>query len=153
MADFLWISNGDFLHYWLVISLTLIVIDFFINTEVLSWVAMAIFATWATALMDVPAVWSVLVFIIFFVIAALFYVFVFKALTRSLTAYATRNAPAELNDTLKGKSGIVCGEGENLGVTVDGVIYPVADESRPGLTAGDTVKVEVIKDGMAFVTK
>lgn len=153
VADFLWISDGDFLHYWVAISITLIVVDFFLDTEILSWIALGVFAVWATAYVDPAPAWATLVFINFYVLAGLFYIFIFKAITKFFVNYATRNAPPEINDTLKGKKGVICGESVNMGVSVEGVIYPVAEECRDGLVAGDFVSVTDFKNGIAYVAK
>lgn len=153
VADFLWISDGEFLHYWVAISLTLIVLDFFLDTEILSWIALGVFAAWATAFVDPSPAWATLVFINFYVLAGLFYIFVFKTITNFIVNFATRNAPPELNDTLKGKTGVIGGEEFNMGVSIDGVIYPVAEECREKLTAGDIVKITDFKNGIAYVAK
>ena len=42
LADFFGVSDGTFLHWMLAISLTLLVLDVFCNTEVLSWLSMLV---------------------------------------------------------------------------------------------------------------
>lgn len=153
IADFLWISDGDFLHYWLAISLTLIVLDFFINTEFLSWIATLIFATWATAWCNPPGVWSVLVFLVFLAVAIAFYIFIIKKLTMMLAKAATKGSPAEINDTLVGQRGEICGSEENLSIKVDGVIYPVAPSCQALATAGDIVEVSEFREGLVYFKK
>ena len=153
LADFLWMSDGDFLHYWVAICLTLIVLDFFINTEVLSWIAMFIFATWATAWCDPHGVWSVLVFLLFLAVAVALHLFVLRKITLLLAKAATKDAPAEANDMLVGQRGEVCGSGENLSIKVDGVIYPIASTCHSMVNSGDFAEVAEFKDGLVYIKK
>ncbi|MBE6417800.1 MAG: hypothetical protein E7033_04970 [Akkermansiaceae bacterium] len=156
IADFLWMSDGDFLHYWLAISLTLIILDVFINTDLLSWVAMALFATWATACIDPPAAWSVLVFMGFFMLAALFYMTVLKKIAIGLTQLADNKAdtPPEPEQVLPGKTGEVkLGEEGCLCVVINGQTYLIEDTCRPNLTPGDTVAITAYNKGIVKVCK
>lgn len=153
VADFLWMSDGDFLHYWIAVSLTLIVLDFFINTEFLSWIAMLIFAMWATAWCNPPGVWSVLLFLLFLSVAMAFYILVIKKLTSLIAKVATKDAPTEANDMLAGQHGEVCGSGENLSIKVDGVIYPIATTCHPMVKSGDYAEVAEFRDGMVYIKK
>lgn len=156
IADFLWMSDGDFLHYWLAISLTLIILDVFFNTDFLSWVAMALFATWATACIDPPAAWSVLVFIGMFMLAALFYIMVLKKLAIGLTQLANNKAdtPSEPEQYLPGKTGTVKqGEEDCLCVIICGQTYLIDDTCRAGISPGDTVAVTAYNKGIVKVCK
>ncbi len=156
IADFLWMSDGDFLHYWLAISLTLIILDVFINTDLLSWVAMALFATWATACIDPPSAWSVLVFAGFFMLAATFYMTVLKKIAIGLTQLAENKAdtPPEPEQTLPGKTGKVkLGEDDYLSVVIDGQTYLIDDKCRPNISPGDTVAITDYNKGIVKVCK
>lgn len=156
IADFLWMSDGDFLHYWLAISLTLIILDVFINTDLLSWVAMALFATWATACIDPPAEWSALIFIAFFIIAGLFYMTVLKKIALGLTQLAENkiDTPPEPEQVLPGKIGKVkLGEEDCLSVVIDGQTYLIDDTCRAKLSPGDSVAVTAYNKGIVKVCK
>ena len=73
LADFFGVSNGTFLHWMLAISLTLLVLDVFCNTEFLSWISMLVFSLWGTMQFELPVQWSVLVYIVILIICAVFY--------------------------------------------------------------------------------
>lgn len=150
LANFLWLSDSEFLHYWIAVSLTLIILDFFINTEILSWVAMILFAVWATAWVEPSAAWSILVFILFLAIAIAFYMIVIKGIPKVLANSATKIAPAGMNETLIGMRGPVCGSGENLSVNLNGVIYPIATCFHAKYKAGDVIEVEDFREGMVY---
>ena len=58
---FLGIDHGTFLHIMLAVAITLLVLDIFVCTELLSWVSLLLFAAWGTWLVGAPWQWSVLV--------------------------------------------------------------------------------------------
>ncbi|MBR5894044.1 MAG: hypothetical protein IKZ13_00700 [Akkermansia sp.] len=152
LADFLWISDGVFLHWLLAIALTALVLDVFFQTEVVSWGALVAFAIWATCKCDLPTQWSVLLFIVFLGIAIALYCAVWKQLlSRFTNKVLMKNAPKEVLDGYVGGKGEICGEGSNMCVKYNTELHIVAEECRDGLTAGDKVIICEFKDGYAVV--
>lgn len=154
LADFFGISNGTFLHWMLAISLTLLVLDVFCNTEFLSWISMLVFALWGTMQFDLPVQWLVLVYIVILIISAVFYYTIWTHCVRRLVMEVIlRRAPKEAQESLVGTRGRIVGEDDSLSVKYGDQFLPVAEPCRGGVSAGDVVVITEVKDGYACVTK
>ena len=154
LADFFGISNGTFLHWMLAISLTLLVLDVFCNTEVLSWISMLVFSLWATMQFDLPVQWLVLVYVLVLIVCAVFYYTLWTHCVRRLVMDGImRHAPREAQDNLAGTAGRIVGEGDSLSVKYGDQFLPVAEDSRAGFSAGDAVIITAVKDGFATVKR
>lgn len=154
LADFFGVSDGTFLHWMLAISLTLLVLDVFCNTEALSWISMLVFALWGTMQFDLPVQWSVLVYIIILIIcAALYYTLWTHCVRKLVMDCIMRNAPKEAQESLKGTMGRIAGEGDALCVKYGDQFLPVAVDCRTGLSAGDEVEIISVENGFARVKR
>lgn len=154
LADFLGVSNGTFLHWMLAISLTLLVLDVFCNTEILSWISMLVFAAWGTAQFDLPVQWSVLAFIIILIICAVLYFTLWNHCVRRLVMdVIMRRAPREAQENLAGTRGCIVGEPGNFSVKYGDQFLPVAAGSSAGLATGDIVVITAVQNGFALVER
>ncbi|MBQ3241083.1 MAG: hypothetical protein IJB00_07880 [Akkermansia sp.] len=155
LADtFLGIEHGTFLHIMLAVAVTLLVLDIFICTELLSWLSLLIFAAWGTWLVGAPWQWSVLVFIGFLaLVCALYYTLWVQCVRRVIMGVLLRNAPRESTEDIVGKTAVVLGEAESLCIRWEDHIIPIEPDSRSGLTAGDKVVILAIRGGLAHVRK
>lgn len=154
LADFFGVSNGTFLHWMLAISLTLLVLDVFCNTEVMSWISMLVFALWGTMQFELPVQWLVLVFIVILILCAVLYYTIWTHCVRRLVMEVImRRAPKEAQEDLAGTSGRVVGEGDSLCIKFGDQILPLAVECRTGLKAGDAVVIESLRNGFVHVTR
>lgn len=150
LADFFGVSNATFLHWMLAVSLTLLVLDVFCNTEFLSWVAMLVFALWATMQFELPVQWSVLVFVLALIVCAVFYYTLWIHCVRRLVMDCImRRAPKEAQENLEGTAGRIVGEGDALSVRYGDQYLPVAN--RAGLVSGDSVTITEVRNGYAVV--
>lgn len=151
---FLGIDHGTFLHIMLAVAITLLVLDIFVCTELLSWVSLLLFAAWGTWLVDAPWQWSVLVFIGFLVlVCVLYYTLWVQCVRRVVMDLVLRNSPRESTEQMVGKPATVLGEGENLCIRWEDHIIPIESDDRAGLSAGDKVIIEAVRGGMAHVRK
>lgn len=154
LADFFGVSNGTFLHWMLAISLTLLVLDVFCNTEVMSWISMLVFAWWGTMQFELPVQWMVLVFILILILCAVLYYTIWTHCVRRLVMEVImRRAPKEAQEDLAGTPGRVVGEGDALCVKFGDQILPLAAECCTGLKAGDAVVIEVLRSGFVHVRR
>jgi membrane protein implicated in regulation of membrane protease activity len=154
LADFFGISNGTFLHWMLAISLTLLVLDVFCNTEVLSWISMLVFSLWATMQFDLPVQWMVLVYVLVLILCAVLYYTLWTHCVRRLVMDGVmRNAPREAQENLAGTAGRIVGEGDSLSVKYGDQYLPLADSCRAAFSAGDEVTITAVKDGQATVQR
>ena len=154
LADFFGISNGTFLHWMLAVSLTLLVLDIFCNTEVLSWISLLVFALWGTMQFDLPVQWSVLVYVLILILCAVFYYTLWTHGVRRLVMdVILRRAPLEAQENLAGTPGRIVGEGDNLCVKYGDQFLPVAEADRHGLKAGDAVTIAAVNSGYASVKR
>lgn len=155
LADFFGLSNGAFLHGMLAVALTLLVLDVVVNTEIMSWIALAVFATWGTAVCDLPLQWSVLVFLAFVALGcAVYYTLWNWVVRRGLVRLLTRFSPPDgIREAETGGTGTVIGQGEQLCVRREDRVYPIAASCRSGLQAGDAVRITGMDGATALVEK
>ena len=152
LADFFGISNGTFLHWMLAISLTLLVLDIFCNTELISWLSMLTFALWSTMQFNLAVQWMVLVYILVLIASAVFYYTIWTHCVRRLIMEGLlKNAPREAQDNLVGTPGRIVGEESFLSVKYGDQFLPLAEDCRSGFSAGDAVIITGVKDGFATV--
>lgn len=151
---FLGIDHGTFLHIMLAVAITLLVLDIFICTELLSWGALLLFAAWGTWLVGAPWQWSVLVFIGFLaLVCVLYYTLWVQCVRRVVMDLILRRAPMESTEQAAGKTAPVLGEGDNLCIRWEDHIIPIEADDRAGLTAGDKVVIDAVRGGLAHVHK
>ncbi len=154
LADFLWVSDGVFLHWMLAVSITLLVLDiFFFNTDFLTLLAMGLFAAWGTMCISPPAQWSILTFFIFIIIwAALYYGVWKKLISPVVNGYVHKRAPEDdLGTLLTGKTGTVCGEPGSFCIKVGDQLFPLAAEQHGSVKEGDTVCIARFEGGVAHI--
>lgn len=138
----------------LAVALTLLVLDVFVNTELMSWAALVIFASWGTWELGLPLQWAVLVFLCFLMLGFAVYFTLWNRGVRPLfMACLNRHAPKESTLQEVGCTGIVVGEGETLCVRREDRLYPVAEACRSGLKAGDAVRIIAMEGACARVEK
>ena len=153
-STFLGIEHGTFLHIMLAVAITLLVLDIFVCTELLSWGALLLFAAWGTWLVGAPWQWSILVFIVFLaLVCVLYYTLWTQCIRRFIMNLVLRNAPRESTEQVIGKTATVLGEGEQLCIRWEDHIIPVDEADRSGLVAGDKVVIDSLSGGMARVHK
>ena len=148
------IEPGVFLHWMLAICLTLLVLDIFCNTEVISWVALVVLAIWGTLQFELPIQWLVLVFILLLLVAAGIYYTVWNhCVRRFFMQLLTRHAPLEAQEALVGKTGRILAQGDDMCVKVGDQLFPVDETCRHGLIAGDMVQISAFREAHACVRK
>lgn len=154
LADFFGVSNGTFLHWMLAISLTLLVLDVFCNTEFLSWVSMLVFSLWATMQFELPIQWSLLVYVLVLIVCAVFYYTLWTHCVRRLVMDCImRRAPKEAQENLSGTQGRIVGEGDNISVKYGDQYLPLSPSCRGVYVAGDQVVIVEVKEGFAVVRR
>lgn len=154
LADFFSLSNGEFLHWMLAVALTLLVLDVFVNTELLSWVSLVIFAAWGTWEIGLPLQWSALVFLGFLTLGFALYFTLWNRCVRPLFMHSlNRRAPKESVAADIGARGTIVGEGEQLCVRCQDRLYPLAPACAAGLHAGDSVRITALEGAVAKVEK
>ena len=154
LADFFSLSNGEFLHWMLAVALTLLVLDVFINTELMSWAALVIFAAWGTWEIGLPLQWSVLVFLGFLTLGFALYFTLWNRCVRPLFMHTlNRRAPKESVTADVGVRGTIVGEGEQLCVRCQDRLYPLTPDGTAGLHAGDSVRITALEGAVAKVVK
>lgn len=148
------LNSGTFLHWMLAVGITLLVLDVFFSTELLSWLALVIFAAWGTWLVGLPLQWSVLVFCAFLALAAGLYFAMWNQLVRPFVMRVMlRHSPRESIETLSGRHGCIIGSDGHLCVRIDDQIFPLAESCRAGLAAGDKVRLRGMEGATALVEK
>lgn len=147
------LDAGDFLHWALASSVTLLVLDIFFCTEFLSWLAVIILAAWCTWLLNLPIQWSALVFIITLAIIFTVYYFLWnKAIRPFVNKIRLRHTAPDVQETLIGQRGVVRGEGEHLCVRCADELWLIHPQDRSHFTEGDHVVVTALEHGLARVS-
>lgn len=142
-------SNGEFLHWMLAVALTLLVLDIFVNTELMSWASLVIFAAWGTWELGLPLQWSALVFLGFLLLGFALYFALWNRCVRPLfMTWLTRKAPQESSAQEVGGIGTIVGQGAQLCVRREDRLFSVAEPCREGLHEGDRVRITAM-DGAA----
>ncbi len=159
LFNFLNIDVLTFLHWMLAISITLFIIDIFLQTELISWGALLVFALYFTALieskLDLPIQWLCLVFILFLSLAFVFYYTVWCKLVRPvINKSLLRKATTEYPDRAAGQKGsfrII--DGKNF-VEWDGELWQaVASEDKQKLSQfHDREEVTIVKSELGKLT-
>ena len=151
-SGFFCVSNGVFLHWMLAISLTLLVLDVFCNTEILSWASMLIFALWGIMQFDLPMQWMVLGFVLILILCAVLYYTIWThCFRRVIMGVIMRRSPMEAQDSLSGTPGRIVGTGDSLCVKYGDQFLPLAQECRESVAPGDEVLICEVKSGYAWV--
>lgn len=146
-------NNATFLHWTLAIGVTLLVLDLFCNTEVIAWIALFCFATWATFLTGAPLQWSLLIFLLYLAVAVALYYAVWSVVVRPfVVGLMLRHSPAEDDQLLVGRHGTIVGEGEEMHLRIADELWPIAENSRSGLRPGDQATVTAYRNGVVNVT-
>lgn len=145
-------NNAAFLHWTLAIGITLLVLDLFCNTEVIAWIALFCFATWATLLTGAPVQWSLLIFLLYLAAAAALYYAVWSVFIRPfVVGLMLRHSPAEDDQLLIGRHGTIIGEGDDMHLRVADELWPVEEHSRASLKPGDTATITGYHNGIVTV--
>jgi membrane protein implicated in regulation of membrane protease activity len=140
---------------WLIaITLTLFIIDLFVEDETPSWIAMLTLATYFTAKID-PSFkwWFVVYFCILSIIFSLYYLFFRNVLLKISDKTWWRNSPNETIDRIIGKKGCIRIINGVTMVKWDDELWHVANADALSLADGDKVIVEAFADGQATVKK
>lgn len=131
------------------IAITLLVLDLFFNTELISWLALICMAAWGTYLTGPAWEWSVLVFIIYLGVSIAFYYALWVSFVRPCVAKTLlRNAAPEDDELMVGRHGTVVGEGEAMHLRIADELWPVDEASRSGLKPGDQATVTGYRNGV-----
>ncbi len=156
LTAWLWMADQSVLNWMLAVGITLLLVDLlFFDTDLLTLVAMALFAWWGTVRINPPTEWSVFTFIIFLLLWAIFYYVFWKLLIRSTINRAIKAvAPKDhLGETLPGKTGHICGNHESRFIKIEDQIFPISARDHAWVEHDELVRVTAFKDGAVFVEK
>lgn len=148
--------SADFLHWFLAVALTLLVIDIFTCTEILSYASLAIFAAWGTWMTGAPLQWSVLVFIIYAALGVAFYYLCWAKIVRPWVmklCFGHSSLSREAAEALVGQTGTVIGEGEEMYLRVLDELWAVDESCRAGFANGDRARITAYDRGVVCIEK
>ncbi len=151
-----------FLHWMLAVSITLFILDIFIQTEFISWGSLLIFALYFTMLLeanfDIPTQWLLLIFIIFLAIAFVFYYAVWCKLVKpSINKSLLRKATIEYADRASGETGVFRIIDGKFFIEWDGILWQASnvDTDVPLNNYADQEEVTIVKSelGKLYINK
>ncbi len=154
--DLLWFTEQSVLNWMLAIGITLLVVDIiFFDTDLLTLLAMGVFAWWGTVLLNPPTEWSALTFITFLFLWTLFYYVFWKLLIRrTINKFIKAAAPKDhLGETLPGKCGHICSTPDSRFIKIEDQIFPISERDHKWVTDGERVRITDFKNGVAYVEK
>ncbi len=148
-------QGGSFFHWLLAVSLTLLILDTVVCTELLSWVALVLFALYGTWLAELPIQWSVLVFLACLAVEVVLYYTFWSQVVRPLVMKVMlRGAPDDIQENPVGRTGIaIQGDDGSFCVKVADLLYPVSPDDYHLLADGSRVQVTALTGGIARVCK
>lgn len=141
-----------FLHWMLALSLSLFILDIFIQTEFLSWLSLILFAAYFTLLIQthwlLPIQWSFIIFFLFLVLAFVFYFLEWSRVIKPIIQKSLlKHATAEHDERAVGGTGIFRIIDGQYFVEWDGILWKaVKGENCPPLSQlCDCEKVTITK--------
>ncbi len=149
------VAEGTVFHWLLAVSLTLLILDVFVCTELLSWLALVLFALYGTWLFDLPVQWSVLVFLACIAVELVLYYSFWAQVVRPLVMKVMlRGAPDDIQENPVGRVGVaIRGDDGSFCVKVADLLYPVCVDDHHLLSDGARVTVTALNGGIARVEK
>lgn len=163
MAEFIFqlipVAPLTFLHWMLAISVTLFLLDVFIQTDIFVILSLLLFSLYATLLVDVhcslPVQWDLLVFLIFIALAFAFYCLVWhKLLSPFLCKLFLSKASQESFETAAGQKAVFRLIEHQFFVEWNGELWP-ADSScaLSSFSDREEVVIESLDGGKLFIKK
>ncbi len=146
------------LHWMLAISITLLVLDLFIQTEFISWVSLLIFAGYISLLcdthLDLPIQWTVLVFIAGLALSIALYYALWSKLQLLIKKTLLRKATPEYLNRAAGEIAIYrLMEGASF-VEWNGELWSAqAEKSNDEFSEREQVKISRQVSGKLFIRK
>ncbi len=132
------------------LAVTLFLLDIFVATELLSHIALLILAgVVASFVPDIGWQWTAAAFICSYLATLAFYYLFWKQiglLFINKFVQPTRHVPS--SDKIVGKFGVVIRDAGKYGVSVEGMIWPIADVAYDD---GSRVRVTAISDGVLTI--
>lgn len=144
-------------HWIIALSITLLVLDIFFQTEFISWIAIICFSSYLSILSDhrfnVPFQWSVLIFIIFLSINFfLYYACWRKFLNPLIASIFMKNATPEIDERVVGQIAVFRIIDRNYFAEWNGELWAV-DSARDLNEFTDGMKVKILekKEGKIII--
>lgn len=143
----------DFLipEWLLALTVTLFVLDIFLETEVLSWSGILPLSIYITYRIGPTWEWGILVFLLAMIVSAILYYGLFRVfIGRPIRALLQRGAPNEVIERLKGAQGVIHYVGEKPMLRWNGdELWPIKTDAF--VQEGDRVIVTAVQDGVLTV--
>lgn len=145
------------LHFALALGVTALVLDLFLNTEILAHISAIIIALWVTVQilsgLDIHPFWYVLVYFIIQVLVEIAYFYLWRLyVVQAFAAFMTRHAAKEMHEAVVGFRGPVEKSGNQLLLHYLEEYLAIAPSCAQGLSEGMMVEV-VEQRGSAVVVK
>lgn len=135
-------------EWLLALALTLFVVDIFIPTEIMSWCGIFALSGYLTWRINVPILWSIIVFVLALTFFSLLYYSVFRVFARAtFEKFLQRNAPPERIDAVNGAVGTVHFVGNKPMFRWNGdELWPISN-SLQDLVEGQSIIAKKLCDG------
>lgn len=140
---------------WLVaLTVTLLVVDLFYESEILSWIAMLTLTTYFTLKIDPSLNWLILTYLLILSIIALFYYTLYRMLVvKAVQKTLLRHAPDEKIDEIVGQHVRVRIINNMTMIKWDDTLWNITNAETDTFADGDKVIVTAFKDGLATIKK
>lgn len=160
LFDFIGLDALTFLHWMFAISISLFILDFFINTEIITWISLLLFSIYFTLLieikMSVPIQWSFIIFVFFLILSFVYYSFIWlKILSPAIKKSLLQNAAVEQQDRAVGDVAVFRIIDGNYFIEWDGELWGAVSNSEKLSNFDDLEKIFIEKSelGKFFINK
>lgn len=141
-------------EWLLAFALTLFVLDIFVATEALTWVALTVLALYFTCLIGPSIWWGILVYLIILSILVLVYYFVVRKFVGDVVQKVLlRNAPKEVMERIVGERVQVKIVKNVIFVSWNDELWNVGNATELDLCDGEMVVVKEVKGGVVTVKR
>ncbi len=142
------------LEWILAIVITLFIIDIFVSTEYLTWIAILLFSTYVTWKMSPPWHWAILIFILISsILIVLYYLFLRKIIKRGIEKTVMQNQNKDILEAISGKTGIIHIVDGKIFVKLNDELWQIANADQEIYSEGEKVVVTAVCNGKLNVKK
>jgi len=160
LFDLIGLDALTFLHWMLAASISLLILDFFINTEIVTWIALLLFSLYFTLLVEVkmaiPIQWCFVIFVFFLILSFVYYAFIWlKILSPAIKKFLLQKAAFEQQDRAVGDVAVFRIIDGNYFVEWDGELWGAASSSEKLSNFDDLEEIIIEKSelGKFFINK
>ncbi len=156
LLQYLGVGSFAFMHWLLAIAITLLLLDVFVQTDVLSIISVFIFAEYAAGFLCniIPIQWYIAIYILILMAAFYLYAIIWRKIVYNLLKKTLlRNAAAESYDNMAGEEGVFRKIENREFVFWNGELWQVEYSSTCNFRDGEKIHITKNHNGKLTIIK